>query len=159
MFRSWAKGSFSLTILLGITWILGYLLLVDDPWVGTLAAYAFTITIFNASQVYQYSNHNVTKYVGAFNNLLFYSRFHRFSYLISKNYLRFLSQGIFLFIFNIVMDKGIRSKSVWSNTWLDFQFKLKIRINEPHCERVKYKELGFNCKAFTLNQYNYIWKS
>ena len=109
-FSSWAKGTFSLTILLGITWILGYLLLVDDPWVGTLAAYSFTI--FNASQVYQYSNHNVTKYVGEFNNLLVYSRFHRFSYLMSKNYLLFLSQGTFLFIFNIVMNKGIRSKVI-----------------------------------------------
>ena len=44
-----ATGSFSLSVLLGVTWIFGFLMLIPQSTFSNTAAYIFTI--FNASQV------------------------------------------------------------------------------------------------------------
>lgn len=45
--RSWVKGCFSLTVILGITWAIGFYMLLDTP--GRLIA-SYLFTILNASQ-------------------------------------------------------------------------------------------------------------
>ena len=45
---SWIRGALSLTAIMGLTWISGFFLLVENLAVANLAAYVFTV--FNASQ-------------------------------------------------------------------------------------------------------------
>ncbi|CAL8095151.1 unnamed protein product [Orchesella dallaii] len=46
-YKTWFKGSFSLTVILGLTWVVGFFTLMNAP-AGIIAAYVFTL--LNASQ-------------------------------------------------------------------------------------------------------------